>query len=472
MLNSPKKIYLDGTVVHKKKTRAGISPGNNGIDLGNWIEKSIQAGSINVGSSVNSLDDLTDVTLGSPSNGDVLTYNSSTQKFISSPVAASVTELDDLSDVGLVNALANGDILVYDSSTQKFINLPTNTYVKANITEGTLNTPTNDRTVNMGPHRLVFTGSNYQKFYVSNQTDVYTEIIADTFAARVTYYNDSGSNHILNTCFASAAGAGAITNEGKVYVDNLGAVLISSNSKVYKLGENSALVPDYYNTISNSPQTLILNTADNQIFRVDTSFQFLSNTQISPATLFHPTKTEVETFLFSLPTSTKAGNLNRYFYYNGTDDPAVNYTYVYYLTGDNKIIEIYKPEEHWFSTAIGLAGDVITADAVSPLAQIGNLYSFDRTVDSFTVTWNANNSTGNISLGIIDNNGWQFTSLNTTVDTLNYPFYSVQVGGEYVLDSTDLQHLRRQAYGLKLSNFSAGAYIESPKLSFRVRKNS
>ena len=432
MLNSPKKIYLDGTVVHKKKIKAGISPGNNGIDLGNWIEKSIQTGSINVGSSVNSLDDLTDVTVGSPANGDVLTYNSTLQKFVNGPAPASVT---------------------------------------GNITQGVLNLPTGNRTISMGANQLTFTGSKYQKFYVSTQTDLYTEVIADTMASRITYYDDTGSNHISNASFASFVGAGSLTNEGSVVVYNTGEIIMSSNLKVYKLGQSSAQAPDYYDSTIYTPQTLVLNTANNKIFRVNTDFQFLTATQIGASNIYHPTKSEIETFLFSLSTNVQASNLNRYFYYNSTDDPAIAYTYVYHLTGDNKLIEIHKPEEHWFSTAIGLPGDLITADAVSPLAQVGNLYSVDRTVDNFMVTWNANNSSGTASIGIIDNASWQFISSNIPLDATFNPFYSIQLGGEYILDSTNIQHLRRQAYALKVSTFSAGAVIDSPRLSFRVRKN-
>lgn len=433
MLNSPKKIYLDGTVVHKKKIKAGISPGNNGIDLGNWIEKSIQTGSINVGSSVNSLDDLTDVTVGSPANGDVLTYNSTLQKFVNGPAPASVT---------------------------------------GNITQGVLNLPTGDRTISMGANQLTFTGSKYQKFYVSTQTDLYTEVIADVTASRLVYYNDTGTNHINNVSFASIAGAGSLTNEGQIAVFSTGDVVISSNSKVYKLGDSSGLAPNYYDALANAPQTLVLNAANNKIFRVNTAFQFLSATQIGASNIYHPTKTEIETFLFSLGASTQSGNLNRYFYYNGTDDSTINYTYVYYLTGDNKLIEVHKPEEYWFSTAIGLPGDLITADAVSPLAQVGNLYKVDRTVDSFMVTWNANNSSGNASIGIIDNASWQFISSYIPLDLTFNPFYSIQLGGEYILDSTNIQDLRRQAYALKVSSFSAGAVMDSPRMSFRVRKNS
>ena len=76
--------------------------------------------SANASSSVNELDDLTDVTLTSPADGQVLVYDGTNDVWINSSV--SIAEgIDDLDDVLLTN-LTNGQILVYDGTAQKWKN--------------------------------------------------------------------------------------------------------------------------------------------------------------------------------------------------------------------------------------------------------------------------------------------------------------------------------------------------------------
>lgn len=69
---------------------------------------------------VHGLDDLSDVTLGTPSTGNVLTYD--TDHWEAAAPGASSLDLDDLGDVVISGDQADNEILGWDSSTGKFIN--------------------------------------------------------------------------------------------------------------------------------------------------------------------------------------------------------------------------------------------------------------------------------------------------------------------------------------------------------------
>ena len=69
------------------------------------------------------LDDLSDVSITTPSNGDVLTYDSNSQEWVNQavPTPTVPSDLDDLSDVSITTP-SNGDVLTYDSNSQEWIN--------------------------------------------------------------------------------------------------------------------------------------------------------------------------------------------------------------------------------------------------------------------------------------------------------------------------------------------------------------
>lgn len=64
--------------------------------------------------------DLSDVNLSSPSDGDVLTYDNATSKWVASAPSGSATQLSELTDVDLTG-LADGDILEWDSTAGDWI---------------------------------------------------------------------------------------------------------------------------------------------------------------------------------------------------------------------------------------------------------------------------------------------------------------------------------------------------------------
>lgn len=85
---------------------------------GKWREYSSGGGG-----GASSLNDLSDVEVEEPSNGQVLKYNSETEKFENANESGGggASELNDLDDVA-VSSPSSGDILKYNSSTQKFEN--------------------------------------------------------------------------------------------------------------------------------------------------------------------------------------------------------------------------------------------------------------------------------------------------------------------------------------------------------------
>lgn len=71
-----------------------------------------------IDSAVTVLNDLEDVTVGTPADGDVLAYNTATEQWEATAASAgSVTTLEDLNDVDDTLTPSDGDVLTYNTST-------------------------------------------------------------------------------------------------------------------------------------------------------------------------------------------------------------------------------------------------------------------------------------------------------------------------------------------------------------------
>lgn len=70
-------------------------------------------------SGASTLDDLTDVSLSSPSSGQILKYDGT--DWVNANESTGVTELEDLTDVNITSA-TDGQILKYDGATSKWVN--------------------------------------------------------------------------------------------------------------------------------------------------------------------------------------------------------------------------------------------------------------------------------------------------------------------------------------------------------------
>lgn len=210
-----------------------------------------------------------------------------------------------------------------------------------NITEGTLNTATSNRIVDFGGNNLTFTNGSYS-FVTTNF--LVNSPQASLQGANSQLFTDAGSGYfsrvLTNSNYSqiannSSAGFSAIT------VDSNNLITIKSDDGNYKIGNNATSTPKSYNTLTTVPSSLSINKVTGELFKVDTASQFLSSSQINAATVSEPTEAEILTFLQSLPTTTRAANLNRFFYYTGSTsdtDPATHY---YYLTGDEKLVPLF-----------------------------------------------------------------------------------------------------------------------------------
>ena len=91
------------------------------------------AGNLSGGSGASTLDELTDVTITDPSNGQALIYDAGTEQWVNStdsgPVisvngatGAVVLDLGDINNVTLTLPLSDGEVLAWDSATSQWVN--------------------------------------------------------------------------------------------------------------------------------------------------------------------------------------------------------------------------------------------------------------------------------------------------------------------------------------------------------------
>lgn len=127
----PNYIYLTGYARDGFTMRLG----NNDIVInGYWNESGDQGADdysslnyaitdlYNKSSAYNSVSSLTDTTISNPANGQVLKYNSTTQKWINAAESSGgASSLDNLSDVE-INSPEDGSILIYNDSSSKWVN--------------------------------------------------------------------------------------------------------------------------------------------------------------------------------------------------------------------------------------------------------------------------------------------------------------------------------------------------------------
>lgn len=73
------------------------------------------------GGGSSTLSGLSDVDITSASNGQVLTYDSTAEKWENASLPAGVDDLNDLTDVTITSA-TDGQVLKYDATSQKWIN--------------------------------------------------------------------------------------------------------------------------------------------------------------------------------------------------------------------------------------------------------------------------------------------------------------------------------------------------------------
>ena len=99
-------------------------------------------------SAVTELDDLTDVSITTPADGEVLKYDANSNEWVNGTVPTPSEALDDLTDVAITTP-ANGEVLTYDSNSQEWVNqaVPTPTVPSDldDLSDVSISSPANDQ---------------------------------------------------------------------------------------------------------------------------------------------------------------------------------------------------------------------------------------------------------------------------------------------------------------------------------------
>ena len=104
-------------------------------NAGKWVNANAQSG-------VSDLDDLNDVTITTPVDQQVLTYDSNSGEWINANAQGGVTQLDQLSDV-TISAPTDGQSLVYDSNAGEWVNGSGGSPTLGGLSDVDITTPTN-----------------------------------------------------------------------------------------------------------------------------------------------------------------------------------------------------------------------------------------------------------------------------------------------------------------------------------------
>ena len=107
--------YVGMPVYCKADSKTYVLTGLDPTQSSNWKE----LGSGGGGSSA--LEDLTDVTLTSPTDGQALVYDETNDEWVNETIDTSVAELGNIGDVDLTN-IADGQILKWDDTNSKWVN--------------------------------------------------------------------------------------------------------------------------------------------------------------------------------------------------------------------------------------------------------------------------------------------------------------------------------------------------------------
>ena len=170
------------------------------------------------------LEDIADVNAESPSDGDVLTYDSDSNEWMSkAPTSGSIENLTDVN----ISSLSNNQILKYDSSSSKWVN-SNESGGASNLTDlgdTSISTPSNGQVLkyNSSSSKWVNSNESSGSSTLAGLTDVDTTGVADT---NVLAYDSSSSKWVP----ASAGSGGSSTLAGLTDVDTTGA----TNGQVLK----------------------------------------------------------------------------------------------------------------------------------------------------------------------------------------------------------------------------------------------
>lgn len=220
---------------------------------------------------------------------------------------------------------------------KKILGIGQQTFTDTNITEGTLNTATTNRTVDLDTFDLSIEGSGDRKIYQSNLVSEINHLIVNRVGSTVspTFHNrlETTPNLIkLDSRNGGSFGEISINNT------NLNVTLYSSLGN-YRIGINNSTIPPIFPSTT-SPHVLSLNPNNGVMYTTDTSSYFISDSALAPASAGSPTFTEVETYIAGLGASVTPTLKNRVLYYTGTNTSTDAYTHSYFYSGNGKLYEL------------------------------------------------------------------------------------------------------------------------------------
>ena len=192
--------------------------------------------------SMGALNDLSDVNADSPSDNQVLSWDASSSKWIAETVGAGVTNIGDLTDVTMAVDLADNDLLVY--VTDHWEN---QTLAEAGLASATHNHDSDYADISHD-HDLTYSAitHDHSGTYLENITSEELADLSDVSEVEVAngeilaYYTDHWENRTL-----AELGISATThNHSGVYLESMGTLDDLSNTNLTSVSDNDLLQYD------------------------------------------------------------------------------------------------------------------------------------------------------------------------------------------------------------------------------------
>lgn len=288
---------------------------------------------------------------------------------LSTVPGADISNLEGVDTTGA----SNGDVLVYDQSAGEW---KPDTINSSNITEGTLNPATSNRTVDLGGNSLTVTSNDGSYFgnYILNSEDF--EITTSQVGAGgdvVSIFSDISSSSLLS---------------------------LYSRGGNYRVGTTYTGKPPMFNNATIAPYSLAIDN-DGYIKYMSTEAVFISDSALNPSIGGHPTVTEVRTHIVTSNSGLQGNYKNRYIYYTGTDTATDTPRYTYFFTGSKQLLLVQEPMQKLYSLPVGKGGQVLTfADngITGDVVSIVDFWDKEHTRLNFKFSWDATPSTGSCDI--------------------------------------------------------------------------
>lgn len=227
----------------------------------------------------------------------------------------------------------------------------------SNITEGTLNTATTNRTVDLGTKDLqIVTQEGTLELRRNDTSGNFSGVIANN-----DYVDLIGTNSTLSSI-------------GRFRVDNSGIPTMVQSSGQYRFGTTSSTVPRQIgiNDVNRNLEELRVDKDFGYLYSISNDPYHVTETALSPAVASQATVDELKTFVNNLPQQTRSLLKGRFIFYTGDDLTSSDPLIVLYRTSNGTILDLKSGSSTEKSLLVGgiLSGTYTTADAlifVSPI---------------------------------------------------------------------------------------------------------